>query len=360
MPLSRGASRLLKLLRWYTARFSTVYPFLSSLGSNLGCHPSTVRRWSKELQTADLLRICRRGPHSALYELLEVHDPVGVTRKLAHSSIVARQAHDSPQVTVTAEVTVENAHSLAATGTDNLHGTQTQPLTRTKCALFSPASISESSELDILSGDSNNSARTRESKSVAILPQEKATRSGCSGNVAQGDPAKGSVWIPSETSLSTHSAESGSSRLARAADEKRGRPVLVATTPPKNHAVGATNGTIRVGGGACFPDLRELRRDEQQHLVNRYSELIERWRPFALQKVGLGAQLWISHVESGTIRADNIDEAVFAGLERWKRSVQWNRGRVHHVSTWLGWSSDGRPSAPLWDDWPAEIEGEGY
>lgn len=72
MKLSRGAHKLLKLLRWYAARFANVIPSRAKLAANLKVGVATIGRWMKELKTLGLVKVTLYGPNSAEYELSQV------------------------------------------------------------------------------------------------------------------------------------------------------------------------------------------------------------------------------------------------------------------------------------------------
>ncbi len=87
---------------------------------------------------------------------------------------------------------------------------------------------------------------------------------------------------------------------------------------------------------------------------------------FPCAKVDLGCQQWISLVDIGRITMENL-EKVTAGLVRYRASREWHRDHgqwVPAVPTFLGWSKDGRPAEPLWNDQPVPFKsksaGEGY
>ena len=76
---------------------------------------------------------------------------------------------------------------------------------------------------------------------------------------------------------------------------------------------------------------------------------------FPCLKVDLGSQQWITLVDSGRITMETL-EKITAGLMRYRASKDWHRdgGRyVPAVPRFLGWSADGRPSEPLWNDHPS-------
>lgn len=93
-------------------------------------------------------------------------------------------------------------------------------------------------------------------------------------------------------------------------------------------------------------------------LIGQYRPFLDRWaepdgngKVFTCSEVDLGFQIWMGLVDSGKITDETLIE-VFAGLERWKLSSQWKRGFVQSVPTWLGWSKNGTPAAPRWNDRP--------
>lgn len=69
MKLSRGAQRLLDLIRWYRSRFGRVFPFQKKIAEHLLVTCRQVRRYVRELVDAFLLRVHKCGQNSAEYEL---------------------------------------------------------------------------------------------------------------------------------------------------------------------------------------------------------------------------------------------------------------------------------------------------
>ena len=69
MRLSRGAQRLLDVLRWYGSKFNRIFPFQSKLADHVGVCIRQLRRYVRELVDALLIRVHRGGPHAAEYEL---------------------------------------------------------------------------------------------------------------------------------------------------------------------------------------------------------------------------------------------------------------------------------------------------
>lgn len=67
--LSRGAQRLLDLIRWYRSKFRRVFPFQLKLAGHLGVTSRQVRRYVRELVDAFLLRVQKCGRNAAEYEL---------------------------------------------------------------------------------------------------------------------------------------------------------------------------------------------------------------------------------------------------------------------------------------------------
>jgi hypothetical protein len=91
-----------------------------------------------------------------------------------------------------------------------------------------------------------------------------------------------------------------------------------------------------------------------------YREFLELWmKPceccgilFTAVQVDLGAQVWMQLESSGKIAAAIIP-VVMAGLRLHRASKSWHEGYVPAVPSFLGWSKDGRPGAPRWNDKPA-------
>jgi len=107
-------------------------------------------------------------------------------------------------------------------------------------------------------------------------------------------------------------------------------------------------------------------------LYSGFQVFIEIWQKpceccdmrFPCSKVDLGSQQWMTLVDIGRITMETL-EKVTAGLVRYRASREWHRDHgqwVPAVPKFLGWSSDGRPAEPLWNDHPAPFKqsGEGY
>ncbi len=71
MKLSRGAERLFDLLKWYTARFRSVFPKQETLARHLKCSIRTIIRWLGELKSRGAVAVQRCGPQSADYAVSE-------------------------------------------------------------------------------------------------------------------------------------------------------------------------------------------------------------------------------------------------------------------------------------------------
>jgi hypothetical protein len=70
MRLSRGAQRLLDLLRWYGSRFRRIHPKQEKLATHLKVKIRQLRYYVRELVDATLLLVRKCGRNSAEYELL--------------------------------------------------------------------------------------------------------------------------------------------------------------------------------------------------------------------------------------------------------------------------------------------------
>ena len=66
MHLSRDALRCLRLIEAYARKSGRAFPFQRTLAAQLGCTERTVQRFYHTLQAAGLIKIQRRGPHSAV------------------------------------------------------------------------------------------------------------------------------------------------------------------------------------------------------------------------------------------------------------------------------------------------------
>lgn len=112
---------------------------------------------------------------------------------------------------------------------------------------------------------------------------------------------------------------------------------------------------------------------EGNPLYAGYQVFVEIWQKpceccemqFPCLKVDLGGQLWILLVDNGRITMETLDKPT-AGLVRYRASREWHKdgGKwVPAVPSFLGWSKDGRPAEPLWNDQPVPFRAqirEGY
>ncbi len=71
MRLSRGADRLLDLLRWYGARFRRIFPKQAKLAAHLKVCVQQIRRYLLELKRAGFVQVLSGGRSSAEYVLLQ-------------------------------------------------------------------------------------------------------------------------------------------------------------------------------------------------------------------------------------------------------------------------------------------------
>ena len=108
----------------------------------------------------------------------------------------------------------------------------------------------------------------------------------------------------------------------------------------------------------------ELRKESlrENQLIAAWCKFTELWQLpceccgmlFPWKDEILAAQLWISHVENGTITDKNLAD-IMAGLARWRASRDWHKSGgqfVQSVATFLGYKRDGMPCAPRWNDRP--------
>ena len=86
MVLSRGATRCLKLLRWYAACYKEVFPYRSTLARQLKVSPQQLDRYIRELKTAGFLKVSQAGPQPSSYQLL--------TDKNEKAMIKQRESYD--------------------------------------------------------------------------------------------------------------------------------------------------------------------------------------------------------------------------------------------------------------------------
>jgi len=95
------------------------------------------------------------------------------------------------------------------------------------------------------------------------------------------------------------------------------------------------------------------------HFSSRFREVVDAWKKptaagkvFACTQVDLAYQVWTHLVEMGTITDEFIDSTILPSIERHRASKQWRDGYVPSVATFFGWSKEGRPNAPRWNDQP--------
>jgi len=69
MNLSRGARRLLDLLKSFARRSGRAFPFQKTLAEKLEVKIRTIKRWVRELREAGLIAVRRRQHSSAEYEI---------------------------------------------------------------------------------------------------------------------------------------------------------------------------------------------------------------------------------------------------------------------------------------------------
>ena len=75
---------------------------------------------------------------------------------------------------------------------------------------------------------------------------------------------------------------------------------------------------------------------------------------FTATQVDLGAQIWLQLESSGKIANETVP-IIMAGLRLHRASKSWHEGFVPAVPGFLGWSKDGRPGAPRWNDKPSKF-----
>ena len=69
MNLSRGARRLLDLLKSFARRSGRAFPFQKTLAEKLEVKIRTIKRWVRELREGGLIAVRRRQHSSAEYEI---------------------------------------------------------------------------------------------------------------------------------------------------------------------------------------------------------------------------------------------------------------------------------------------------
>ncbi len=110
---------------------------------------------------------------------------------------------------------------------------------------------------------------------------------------------------------------------------------------------------------------RNAESESESSLYSAYRRFIEAWtaptddgKVFTCGDVDLGYQMWSSLIDKGTITEASVGE-IFAGLDRHRGSKKWRDGFVLSVPAFLGWSKNGIPAAPRWNDRPEPAATEG-
>lgn len=108
----------------------------------------------------------------------------------------------------------------------------------------------------------------------------------------------------------------------------------------------------------CSPSQRTTQRARETSpktasadgVVEKYNQLVDAW-PEDRRGVDLGAQLWLSLVDSGEITGENLEE-IFSGLERWKASALWQKEDGRYIPAISGWLQK-----RAWKDFPKGTDG---
>lgn len=97
-------------------------------------------------------------------------------------------------------------------------------------------------------------------------------------------------------------------------------------------------------------------------LILKFREIEKVWtapcstcgQQFPAKEVDLAARQWISLIDRGTVTEASFP-AILEGLMRWRASEQWHRGGgqfVPSMASWFGFSKNGTPAEPRWNDHP--------
>ena len=89
-------------------------------------------------------------------------------------------------------------------------------------------------------------------------------------------------------------------------------------------------------------------------LYSKYEEFLQRW-PADKRGVDLGAQVWITLVDSGEITEASLHE-VFEGLERWQASELWKKDNGKYIPAIANPQATGWLQKRAWKDHPKAAE----
>jgi hypothetical protein len=92
VKLSRGAQRLLKILRRYAARYDVIFPYRSTLAKEMNVSPRQLSNYIAELKNAGLVAVFQSGPQPATYQVVAAEN-CKASAKLVQSKFPASAFH---------------------------------------------------------------------------------------------------------------------------------------------------------------------------------------------------------------------------------------------------------------------------
>lgn len=116
--------------------------------------------------------------------------------------------------------------------------------------------------------------------------------------------------------------------------------------------VGLANGSQAASRLGPHPRSRPAANSAKDALRSKYSALVENW-PEDKRGLDLGAQVWISLVDSGEITDTNVCD-VFAGLDRWKASELWRKDKGKYIPAIANPQATGWLQKRAWKDHPKQ------
>ncbi len=131
---------------------------------------------------------------------------------------------------------------------------------------------------------------------------------------------------------------------------KRGKERVV--LPVRNGVRNGEKNAVRASDSDSDSDSEKKNKvtPAENSLAGEYMRLVEAW-PDDRRGVDLGAQVWISLVDSGEITAAGLQE-VFAGLERWKLSELWQKSNGKYIPAIANPQGTGWLQKRAWKDHP--------
>jgi hypothetical protein len=185
--------------------------------------------------------------------------------------------------------------------------------------------------------------------------QEKERIGAIAKHKAASDAGKRSVESRRHRTVVERPLEGGSSSVQTEPVQTGPVPTESVETEVEHEAFEGTSNSQSDSGSISISECEVRKKD----LISSYAEFMGKWaapctccqREFDLTDSEQGARVWISLVETNVVTAKTFP-IVLAGLDRYRASKKWHEGFVCQVPKFLGYSKEGRPSAPLWNDRP--------